>query len=414
MKKDLPIFDIIINDEDLSQGVGRISLVDEPAIGVDWIALKKQPKMIMAKKAVRSVLAKRECLGCPPNGDGTRANGEPDRRCKDTKGEGAAPKASTRGPGKAVAKGSGKSTSSVEKTPPLNVPISVQSLAPASTWNDETVAYWSDQKNVDAVDAKNEELKIREKDIIDRAAAFNKDLEKYPRNPNGTYNIPASERAAFVDRQRALNADKNALDKEVQDMFRVNSVVKSVKEAGGSSSLKTIEEKNTKAREAANKVTKSEERAAKAAQKRIEDPTFDKPPTARDYAQAEVVKAAADYERALGLYQKGEIPQWQLNTAKNSYEGRKNGSPSPREIKKANDDYNSLLERETGFLPPVYDRNRDRVPNGTARRDDTWDYKTGQPTAAPRGKKRKVVYERRSGDDINEGYDAYKIEVRWE
>ena len=54
MNKDLPIFDIILNDEDLSQGVGRISLVDEPAIGVDWITLIKQPK---------SVLAKRECLG---------------------------------------------------------------------------------------------------------------------------------------------------------------------------------------------------------------------------------------------------------------------------------------------------------------------------------------------------------------
>ena len=39
MKKDLPIFDIIINEEDLSQGVGRISLVDEPAIGVEWIKL---------------------------------------------------------------------------------------------------------------------------------------------------------------------------------------------------------------------------------------------------------------------------------------------------------------------------------------------------------------------------------------
>jgi hypothetical protein len=95
MKKDLPIFDIIINDEDLSQGVGRISLVDEPAIGVDWIALKKQPK---------TTLAKRECLGCPPNGDGTKANGEPDRRCRDTKGEGGA------------GRGTGKSTASVIPT----------------------------------------------------------------------------------------------------------------------------------------------------------------------------------------------------------------------------------------------------------------------------------------------------------
>ena len=45
MKKDLPIFDIILNDEDLSQGVGMISLVDEPAIGVEWIKLSKQVEL---------------------------------------------------------------------------------------------------------------------------------------------------------------------------------------------------------------------------------------------------------------------------------------------------------------------------------------------------------------------------------
>ena len=38
----LPIYDIVLKDDDLKQGVGRISLVDEPAIGVDWIKLNKQ------------------------------------------------------------------------------------------------------------------------------------------------------------------------------------------------------------------------------------------------------------------------------------------------------------------------------------------------------------------------------------
>lgn len=88
MTKDLPIFDIILSEDDLSQGVGMISLVDEPAIGVNWIALKKQPNSILAKRKPKSVLAKRECLGCPPNGDGKKANGEPDKRCKQPKGEG--------------------------------------------------------------------------------------------------------------------------------------------------------------------------------------------------------------------------------------------------------------------------------------------------------------------------------------
>lgn len=45
MKKDLPIFDIVLNDEDLNQGVGMISLVDDPAIGVNWIKLAKQNMM---------------------------------------------------------------------------------------------------------------------------------------------------------------------------------------------------------------------------------------------------------------------------------------------------------------------------------------------------------------------------------
>lgn len=41
----LPIFDIVLNDEDIKQGVGMISLVDEPAIGVNWIKLANQDQM---------------------------------------------------------------------------------------------------------------------------------------------------------------------------------------------------------------------------------------------------------------------------------------------------------------------------------------------------------------------------------
>jgi hypothetical protein len=56
MKKDLPIFDIILNDEDLTQGVGMISLVDEPAIGVDWIKLSKQVEMSFKADKERQML----------------------------------------------------------------------------------------------------------------------------------------------------------------------------------------------------------------------------------------------------------------------------------------------------------------------------------------------------------------------
>jgi hypothetical protein len=43
MDKKLPIFDVVINDD--TQGVGMISLVDEPAIGVNWIKLAKQAEL---------------------------------------------------------------------------------------------------------------------------------------------------------------------------------------------------------------------------------------------------------------------------------------------------------------------------------------------------------------------------------
>ena len=127
MKKDLPIYDIKLKDDDLKQGVGMISLVDEPAIGVNWITLKEQKKCKDCEKTelaegdacwegyvqvgtkivdgrevpncvpikdgepkpqrkLNKILAKRECLGCPPNGDGNRVDGEPDKRCKDGSG----------------------------------------------------------------------------------------------------------------------------------------------------------------------------------------------------------------------------------------------------------------------------------------------------------------------------------------
>lgn len=42
MDKKLPIYDIVLSEDDLKQGVGMISLVDDPAIKVNWIKLAKQ------------------------------------------------------------------------------------------------------------------------------------------------------------------------------------------------------------------------------------------------------------------------------------------------------------------------------------------------------------------------------------
>lgn len=50
MEKQLPIYDIVLSEE--NQGVGMISLVDEPAIQVNWIKLAKQEQQLLFKTDV--------------------------------------------------------------------------------------------------------------------------------------------------------------------------------------------------------------------------------------------------------------------------------------------------------------------------------------------------------------------------
>lgn len=51
MKKDLPIYDIVLDEKNLKHGVGMISLVDDPAIRVNWIKLSSQnPLMFKSDK----------------------------------------------------------------------------------------------------------------------------------------------------------------------------------------------------------------------------------------------------------------------------------------------------------------------------------------------------------------------------
>lgn len=54
MKKDLPIYDIVLTEE--NQGVAFISLVDTPAIGVDWIKLSKQVEMAFKADKEKQIL----------------------------------------------------------------------------------------------------------------------------------------------------------------------------------------------------------------------------------------------------------------------------------------------------------------------------------------------------------------------
>lgn len=55
MEKKLPIYDVVINDDD-AQGVSFISLVDEPAIQVDWIKLAKEEQMSFKADGDKQIL----------------------------------------------------------------------------------------------------------------------------------------------------------------------------------------------------------------------------------------------------------------------------------------------------------------------------------------------------------------------
>ena len=88
--------------------------------GVELIEMSKVKSILAKRTSVKSVMATRECLGCPPNGDGTTAKGEPDRRCKD---------------------GGGDKTPKVAKAPSGS--SSVNNIpASASTYNDIPSSEW--------------------------------------------------------------------------------------------------------------------------------------------------------------------------------------------------------------------------------------------------------------------------------
>ena len=119
MEKKLRIFDIFISDEDETQGVSFISLVDDPAIKVNWIKLKEEEPLMDVNLAFR-IDGTGICFGCPPDGDGKRTDGSPDRRCadnRDVKGTPPSEKKATGSPKKGDIKDKIKSGNDVDANP---------------------------------------------------------------------------------------------------------------------------------------------------------------------------------------------------------------------------------------------------------------------------------------------------------
>jgi hypothetical protein len=61
--------------------------------GTELVEMSKVKCTFAKRLSLKSVMAVRECLGCPPNGDGTTTKGEPDKRCSGGKTKTATPKA---------------------------------------------------------------------------------------------------------------------------------------------------------------------------------------------------------------------------------------------------------------------------------------------------------------------------------
>lgn len=552
--KDLPIYDITIEDDAEIQGVSKISLVDVPAIGVNWIALRKvelklqdvfgyetqnfdicpgaqatfknysemqldedtigmirsaaqnadnvfeiEKRVIASGKATREdleqvrilvadfkdiiseidkitgqpqnvdymdghikvvedlmpktmmavrmrkrkmVLVKKECLACPPNGDGTRVNGEPDRRCK---GDGA--EKTPKGGGRASAKPAEKSSSKSKSLDPKSVPVEVQSLTDFSKWSEEQKAYWNDEKNVQAVVDKNAELEQQRTNLAAKVQEHNDKLKQLNKDrlsfqPGVRESVPRREEEIRAER-RQLEAQAKSITEDEQKMHRINSVL----QEGGKNPFAGSERGDKldevvrsraervkeieKAQEAERKIKaitpKQADARANAAQKKIDNAGFEKPATAKDYATLELPNAVRDLQNML---EKNTFAPHEIRNAIKKVEdlnqGRTYGGArviridgetetQSRAAKAASDDYDEHIQREIDRLPTKRDRYGEPVPKGSVREDRTWDYAKGEPTKPPRaGMQRRLGYEERSWEDINEGYPAYKIVIRWE
>ena len=307
MKKDLPIYDIKLSDD--TQGVGFISLVDEPAIGVDWIKLAKQ-EVQEPVELFMSLTDNGLCFGCPPNGDGTRVNGEPDARCKgDSAGGG------SKGGSKSGSKGGSKVSSSGMD------PMAIDKFGGPMDRKMEYEDTYLDnkQKMVGALPRKErEQYSNRTREIISKYGATGtvagpKVWDQMTRDEKIEYNKIATIMNDTVTRENALSGIEGARRKEAV------------------------------------------EKEKKASEKRINNNPLGK-----------------------GLKGNDEYKKW----------SEKNG----------------LVARDdTG------------QGKGWISNDDTWDYKTGQEKGRPSAGSRRVArHERRSSDDIREGYPSHKTWITWE
>ena len=133
---------------------------------------------------------------------------------------------------------------------------------------------------------------------------------------------------------------------------------------------------------------------------RISSPTFQDPPTLKDKQDMDLQYSKKKLEDA-----KKSGNASQIRSAQSGLDDMQNRvNPShptyQYQLKDINKTYNNLVEKETG------------VSGAT---DFTWNYKTGEPTKKPKpNSKRKVYKERRSSDDIREGYPEYKVHINWD
>ena len=156
------------------------------------------------------------------------------------------------------------------------------------------------------------------------------------------------------------------------------------------------------------KELKDAQKTSEKASQKIVDATFENPPTSIDHAAISLPKAVADAQFWRDFHSRGLANNSELSNAERRLERVKSGSRD-EDIKKANTSYDEIVEKEISKLPNPYDAKPSYVNE-----DKTWDYKKGQPKDTPKGKKRALNYERRSSEDVLNGYPQYKIYIDWE
>ena len=344
-------------------------------------------------------------FGCPPAGDGTRKDGQPDRRCGDPN----KPKASVKRKPKAeskdnvdklskstkdkIKKGSSKGGSSLESNE-IEPMINYLKEKGFETYKDGDI-YKIRKEGIGIIADISPGVVIGKKPMLRTDGTPHPTIKQNVWDESKwsfTYGYGPKGRAAldeiFSAQEFGCPPAGDGTRKDGQPDRR----------CGDPNKPKASVKRKPKAESKESKPEpKSEEKKSKERSwsDRVEKPTFEDPPTLEDMRKDYANELQKDLNRPMSDWSK-KVVQERINDLK--------ANPNKlddQHIERANKIYDDVLEKETG-QPYV-------------NVDYTWDYRTGMPTEKPNPQAKRVPrYARRSSEDVSEGYPQYKIWIVWE